>query len=409
VWVLRLRTGAVFWDGTPVRAADVIASWRGSDGFTAAAVGPDTLILRSPTPNDHLPLDLAHPALAVTRATTSGWPVGTGPWQPRAGSDPTAAGLVLIPNPRHPRPPLAASVSIACTSGATCDDLATASDAVVVRGACPRRPGVRIEALPRDVVYLLVVPPAGDDRTEADRQRWATGFNAREFVGPGLEYADDLFLVDPAERLCDELPVRVEPLDWPAFDWPGATASRDRDLILYPEGDTVAAAMALAVARSANVPRRPGQEIAGRGPLTPDFPARGGFAPEAVAVPPRDFAGALQSGRAGAYVLPWPRRAATACEELAGLLSLAGWLQDAAMDPDVVAEAVPPSARAADPYAAEQWIVADRIARRLQRALVVTPLVRGRAHLATRIGLVGLAWDFDGALDFSRAGWSSRP
>jgi hypothetical protein len=413
-WVIRLRPGAAFWDGMPVRAAAVIAGWPGSDDYTAVAAGADTLVLHLRTPSDTLPLDLAHPALAVARPTTSGWPVGTGPCRPLGGEDLTAGDLVLVPNPLHPRSAQWERVTISLAAEVSGALLETQCDAVVVRDAGVRRPGLRTAAMPWDVVYLLVVPTADDERTEAERERWTMGYNPREFAGPGLKAADDLFLVDPAERLCESLPVRVRPLAWPSFDWPGATASHERDLILYPKDDPVAQAIAVAVAQCANTPRRPGRDgarrdVAGRGPLTPDFPAQGGFAPAAVAVPPREFTGALQSGRAGAYVLPWPRRAPTACGELAGLLGLAGWLQDAAFDPDVAAEAVPSSARAADPYAAQQWVQADRIARRLQRALVVTPMVRSRSFLVTRAGLVGLVWDFDGALDLSRAGWATRP
>lgn len=402
-WVLRLRPRAAYWDGTPVRAADVIAGWPRNDNFSAVAAGPDTLILHLRTASDTLPLDLADPALAVARRVGGGWPQGTGACQPAPGEE-----LVLIPNTRHPRPAIAQRVSIVLAADVSCELLEAQADAVVVAATCPRRPGVRTLAMPWDLVYLLVVP-TGEDRSIPERARWATGYHPRELAGPGLEEAESLFLIDPAESICDNLPVRVRPLDWPSFTWPGATASRDRELILYPDDDAVAAALASAIAELANIPRRPAPDMVGRGPLTPEFPAQGGAAPTAAAVPPQEFPGALQSGLAGAYVVPWPRRAATTCGDLGALLGLAEWLQVAAFASDTVGDAVPPSARAADPFAAEQWIQAERIARRLQVDQVVTPLLRARGHLATTAGLVGLTWDFDGALDLSRAGWATRP
>ena len=82
-WRLRIRDGAVFWDGTPVSAADVVAAWSRNEALARATGRPcpglwiasgsrgpavldaRTLEIRLAEPQDDLPRLLAHPALAV--------------------------------------------------------------------------------------------------------------------------------------------------------------------------------------------------------------------------------------------------------------------------------------------------------------------------------------------------------
>src|SRR2546423_9881577 len=78
-WTFTLRDDARFWDGAPVTARDVLASWRARDSTFAqgATVLSDRAIGVRPPAAPFQPL--ADPALAVTkRAPGGGWPIGTG-------------------------------------------------------------------------------------------------------------------------------------------------------------------------------------------------------------------------------------------------------------------------------------------------------------------------------------------
>ena len=89
-WIVTLREGARFSDGTPVTAADVRASWtRDSIGgelqphvsrLVESIVASDdqTLAIRLRSQRVDMPLALAHPDLAVAKdVADSRWPIGT--------------------------------------------------------------------------------------------------------------------------------------------------------------------------------------------------------------------------------------------------------------------------------------------------------------------------------------------
>ncbi len=91
-WEFTLRTGARFWDGSPVTAADVVACWRApalalggepKPWFDLAAVNDLRLVVSCASPRPDLPRELSRPERAVTKpADFSGWPVGTGAHRP---------------------------------------------------------------------------------------------------------------------------------------------------------------------------------------------------------------------------------------------------------------------------------------------------------------------------------------
>jgi len=101
-------------------------------------------------------------------------------------------------------------------------------------------------------------------------------------------------------------------------------------------------------------------------------------------------------------VVPWPRRFARPCDELARLLSLAPWLQTVALDGDAATEAVPPGARPAQFTDAAAPGSALAAMRRLERERVVQPLVRTRAFAAARSSVDGWDWNLDGSLRLER-------
>ncbi len=418
-WVFVLRPGATFWDGVPVSAADVIASWRRGAQIRAArgepatggaldlgrgaavAAGRDTVVIHLPQPLERLPLLLANPSLVTARSGPGAWPLGTGPC--RVDTAPGLADtLRLRPNPAHPRAPRWSTLTVVDTQAARGDGNL---DAVVVRErdavAMWQRRGLRAHPLPWDRVYLLACPPADGERSPAERQRWTTGWSARALARETVAEAwpaEDPFFVEPGANVCPELPGPVTRLDWPSFSWPAVAASRDIDLVLYPRGWPEAGRLAEALAEAAAQPRRPGRDVVGRGPLTPDFPPSGAAAPQAVAVPAADFPGAFQSGRAGAYILPLWRDDATACAQLADLVTRADWLQNAAMGAGDETTVVPPGATAPTPAETTNIPRAQRIALRLARDQVLLSLMRTRATLLLR-PTADMVWDATGRLD----------
>jgi ABC-type transport system substrate-binding protein len=87
VWQFRLRL-ANFHDGTPVTAADVVASLKLVEpGWKYAATDRQTVTIEAPSPVTHLPEMLALEKFAVIKRQVDGTLLGTGPyrlsqWQP---------------------------------------------------------------------------------------------------------------------------------------------------------------------------------------------------------------------------------------------------------------------------------------------------------------------------------------
>ncbi len=87
-WVIRLNEGARFWDAAPVTSTDVVMSWHAAPSAAAVidsvvAIGPRTVRAYLRQPSANLPHELAAPVFSVTRPSMiSGWPMGTGPYQP---------------------------------------------------------------------------------------------------------------------------------------------------------------------------------------------------------------------------------------------------------------------------------------------------------------------------------------
>jgi Bacterial extracellular solute-binding proteins, family 5 Middle len=89
-WIVTLRDGARFSDGTPATSMDVRASWmRDNTGDalrpevsrlvqSVVAAGERSLAIRLHSARVDMPLALAHPDLAVAKSTAdSAWPIGT--------------------------------------------------------------------------------------------------------------------------------------------------------------------------------------------------------------------------------------------------------------------------------------------------------------------------------------------
>jgi hypothetical protein len=111
-WIVRLRDGARFSDGTPVTAPDVRSSWtRDSIGDellphvtrlvqSIVVVDDRTLAIRLRSQRVDMPLALAHSDLAVARyVADSEWPIGTRSARIVPGSDvvpPIATSVITL-------------------------------------------------------------------------------------------------------------------------------------------------------------------------------------------------------------------------------------------------------------------------------------------------------------------------
>ena len=371
-WRIRLRPGAVFWDGTPADAAAVLASWRrneplahatgqpcpalwvssGSGGLSA--VDTRTLEIRLAEPQDDLPKLLAHPTLAVAaRRDGWTWPVGSGPCRLAADTPRPLPDLVCRPNPHHRPAPRWRSLTFRCRPQADPRDLLPAGvDLTVVRDQQALAyyrgvPDVATAPLPWDRLYILLTPPGSSLDTDTARLAGSSAMT-------------------PAERI-----------PWPRLDHHGCVGAGCPQLF----GPTLGAAPLLLDPDPAYRAR------AGRRlwlPATdPDALAIGeriaAFLPDDLELTPADgpdLAGAITEGSAAGYLVSLDTRYPTACLTLAALLARAAWLQQAAAEADDACDA----------------------ATALMQDGRAGPLLRTRPALVWRGPLAGLTLAHDGAL-----------
>jgi hypothetical protein len=371
-WRVRLRPGAVFWDGTPADAGAVLAAWRRNEPLARATGLPcpalwvssgsrglsvldaRTLEIRLAEPQDDLPKLLAHPSLAVA-APRDGWtwPVGSGPCRLAADTPRPLPDLACRPNP-HGRPaPRWRTLTFRIRPHTDARDLLPPGvDLTVVRDQQALDyyrgvPGVTTAPLPWDRLYIMLTPPdspldigtalmAGEGAmTPAERMPWTrldhhgcVGAECPQLFGPTLGAAPRLLDPDPAYR---------------------AGAARR---LWLPEGDADARAV--------------GERIAA-------------FAPAGLDLTPADgpgLADAIVEGSAAAYLVTLDTCYPTACLALAALLARADWLQQAAAEADETCDA----------------------AAALMQSGRANPLLRTRPALVWRGPLAGLALAHDGAL-----------
>ena len=165
-----LRKDARFWDGAPVLAADVKASWRLTDSVLAArtTTAGDTLIRVETSGGDPLPSVLA-PSAAITKpAPDHGWPIGTGSrWITNAtGPSSDADDAVLQPTV----PGTAPRITFTRGTEDARDALESHADVVITRDRAAlafaaTRPAFTILPMAWTEEYVLVAPdPVSVDR-----------------------------------------------------------------------------------------------------------------------------------------------------------------------------------------------------------------------------------------------------
>jgi len=96
-WTVSLADGAIFWDGVPVSARDVLAAWGpGISGVadSAAVTAERTMIVRLRRPSPDGPAALADPGLAIAKKVPGiAWPIGTGRYWVQS----TGPELIVVP------------------------------------------------------------------------------------------------------------------------------------------------------------------------------------------------------------------------------------------------------------------------------------------------------------------------
>jgi hypothetical protein len=316
-WTFTLRPGATFWDGTPVDAAALSASWRRDTTLplrdvraTDARTVVVSLVAARPITS------FGDPAWSVVkRIAESAWPVGTGAVWVRewTGTGPDSL-LRALPTPAAP--PGTPVLEFRAAIGADPRDLLDGdADALVVRDPAVERYAAgrgdwRVVPLPWDRVQVLLSPArvAAGVTTQLDRQ-------------------DRLALARDAVRADARVP--EEPAWWsarscgahPAVPRSGPLAPR----VVFLRGDAVARDLADRLVARADL------EVATvLGATTP-------LALRTASLDSAAFAVALAAGRDLAFILSLASAPPDPCRAVEALLARAPWLAD----PD---GALPPSA-----------------------------------------------------------------
>jgi hypothetical protein len=304
-WVFRLRSDARFWDGAPVTARDVVASWRRADGESpvvsviATDDGGLTLTLDHPYPT--VPRFLADPTWAVARTdtTANGWPVGTGGYLVIAS---TPGDVVAVPYGALGRDEMPV-LHFVTTAGDARDlvdagsDLLVSADPMVVRYA-ETRDSLDVVALDWDRVYAVATPEG-----------------VRSFPDPTDDsLAAIVGIVASAGAVRPAAPPewwqQAPDCELPALTLPEGDTAAHR--LVYAAADAVSRAyaerlVALASARALRPITTAPQEL-----------VAAGLAPTA-------FAAALRAGRDRAYVVSLPRHVLDRCAASVALVRRIPW------------------------------------------------------------------------------------
>jgi hypothetical protein len=414
-WTFRLRSGATFSDGTPLRAQDVRAAWVSAHA-RALARGeshPWDWIESLPWPEEgqgetfsvtlskeveDLPAIFAHPALAVAKPRAGlAWPLGSGPY--RIDPEPDA-DLVLVPAQRDDRPrvwPHRAEIRrsalhfIVDPERDPRDLLSGDIDLLLVRdrtvlALCDELPAYARRPLPWDRLYLFLAPAVCPDALLYSSDPLPRGSLRREpRVSEALrrELAEEVMLSEARAAS--------------SFAWMGGDT-------LYNWADAEAETR---MRRPGGAGTPPAVYWEGRRlPFWTRSPAVAAGDPPRVLYPAGDGDAARIAGRL-AVLLPWDhgRLIDRYGEEFA---SLRQRLRPEAGAPAPIAPAVQPQAFTELLVRGEElgYVCAiDRVYHGAWEHDCAFPLAATRPHLIVRRGLVQIGLDWDGGLRFEAAGW----
>jgi len=335
VWRFTLREGATFWNGTPLRAEAVLASWRASrvsgGGFSMEAMlASSRLRLRAATagsteivdartlrivldrPASEPPAWLADPALAVHSPRADGaWPDGSGPWRlhpdarlpSEGGAGSSADRIVAWPEgwtPGDPRPVLRFYAGRARDPRELLDsgeDLLVSEDPAVLAYAAAL-PEVEALPLPWDRTYSLFFHGSPTEIDPEVTERTLREALARDAVRAEARASDpraSTGMVPTCGVVAAPVALRVE--DGPRPPPPIAAAR-----IVYPRDDRTARELAERLVALAAAPP---------GPAVPTWVSQ--LPRVAEALPGDGFAEALRRRSEAAFVLALPRESTLPC------------------------------------------------------------------------------------------------
>ncbi|UCG86363.1 MAG: hypothetical protein JSW71_21075 [Gemmatimonadota bacterium] len=387
-WRFLLRRDARFWDGSPVTATDVVASWLSSGAARRLGMEPDSIYVAGSNElvvwlgrlHESIPLLFANPDLGVTAASAPDeWPAGTGPYRV-AGTD---SDMTLILTAAHPdgvgehRPIRFEMVSgmdprdvideghdlLVTEDPRALDYAGSQSEYLVVPMSWDR---TRVVVSPRRSRPSRAGQPGGDvipdesglpRRTLEELARHAVRAEARAAEPP--HWWMDL-------SMCDATTVR------PESAITSATGRSGTERIVYRSGDPVARDLAerlVALGASSK-----DTEILAPLGIAPDIAAAvstGESRLSAVGLNPAAFDSTLRSGAELAYVVGLPRTVSARCQAAAELVATIPWL---------VRSEAPVSLAA------------------LSLARAIAPLVDTRKRAVVRRDRVALTIDWDGTL-----------
>ena len=373
-WTFTLREGSRFWDGSRITADEVQKSLAGLLALEMKALDDLRLAVRLTSPDPQFPEMLAHPSTAVAaRRPGWRWPVGSGPCRLRASDPAPLPDLTCLPNQNHPDWPTWKSLTFRVLPGTDPRDLvATEMDLALVRdmdavGFFDAAPGFHAVPLPWNRQYLLVCPPEMNPHGADHWVQAAAKFDAgRDVTAVSARAWNEITFPAGDPQFCPGLNGPVTDVGSAKLEWNLAQKILDRNVLVYPEDDPGAREMA----------NRLGA-LTGSSVRTASLPAEGA-----------DFA--LQWQMAGAFVLPLDQQYPTGCQQMATLLGMADWLQDAAlgrtnhsMEPLAGADL---TAAAPTMTPSEALISQD----------LVRPLGLSRPWLVVRGSLAGLDLSYDG-------------
>lgn len=297
-WSFTLRSRAAFWDGQPVTARDVIASWTAGDtslleGARLEAPDDRTVVVRLAEPSAGWPQRLADPALVVMRSVAGReWPVGTGAYT----ADTVGGRVVVAPFAGAGRPVLLVHARGTGDARDWLDrgvDLLVTDDRVALSYAADRA-DFATAPLPWDRTYVLLARgarPAVSDAVRGDLARDALHVDARAASGA---------------YWWEALPACIGPPPAGAAPLPPLTNRR----VVYPLGDGAA------------------RELAGR------LVALQGDSLRAAGLSDSSLEAALAHGDAAEYVVALPRASLDPCRDVRRLVARVPWIPlGAALDP----------------------------------------------------------------------------